>query len=46
MFGEYVAWKDQHRTSEYGTRKKVEKRVLSTVAGVPLRDLDPGTTPC
>jgi hypothetical protein len=46
LFGEYVAWKDQHRTSEYGTRKKGEKRVLSTVAGVPLRDLDAGTTPC
>ena len=36
LFGEYVtakwwpAWKDQHPTSEYGTRKKVEKRILPT----------------
>ena len=34
LLGEYVAakwwpaWKDQHPTSEYGTRKKVEKRIL------------------
>jgi hypothetical protein len=33
LFGEYVttrwwpAWKDQHPSSEYGTRKKVEKRI-------------------
>jgi len=48
-FGEYVAarwwpaWKDQHPTSEYGTRKKVEKRILPTFGDIPLGDLDPST---
>ena len=49
MFGEYVAtkwwpaWKDQHPTSEYGTRKKVEKRILPTFGNIPLGDLDAST---
>jgi integrase len=49
LFGEYVAtkwwpaWKDQHPTSEYGTRKKVEKRILPTFGDIPLRDLDAST---
>ncbi len=47
--GEYVAakwwpaWKDQHPTSEYGTRKKVEKRILPAFGNIPLGDLDPST---
>jgi hypothetical protein len=49
LFGEYVAtkwwpvWKDQHPTSEYGTRKKVEKQILPTFGDIPLGDLDPST---
>jgi integrase len=49
LLGEYVttkwwpAWKDQHPSSEYGTRKKVEKRILSTFGDIPLGDLDPST---
>src|SRR5678816_3206370 len=49
LLGEYVAtkwwpaWKDQHPTSEYGTRKKVEKRILPTFGNIPLGDLDPST---
>jgi integrase len=49
LFGEYVAtkwwpgWKDQHPTSEYGTRKKVEKRILPTFGDIPLGDLDAST---
>jgi integrase len=49
LFGEYVttrwwpAWKDQHPASEYGTRKKVEKRILSAFGDVPLGELDPST---
>jgi integrase len=49
LFGEYVAtkwwpaWKDQHPTSEYGTRKNVEKRILPTFGNMPLGDLDPST---
>ena len=49
LFGEYVAtkwwpaWKDQHPTSEYGTRKKVEKRILPTFGDIPLIDLDAST---
>ena len=49
LFGEYVAtkwwpaWKDQHPTSEYGTRKKVEKRILPTFGHLPLGDLDAST---
>ena len=50
LFGEYVAtkwwpaWKDQHPTSEYGTRKKVEKRILLANFGdIPLGDLDAST---
>jgi integrase len=49
LFGEYVAtkwwpaWKDQHPASEYGTRKKVEKRLLPTFGDIPLGDLDPST---
>jgi Phage integrase SAM-like domain len=48
-FGDYVAtkwwpaWKDQHPTSEYGTRKKVEKRILPTFGDIPLVDLDAST---
>ena len=48
-FGEYLAakwwpaWKDQHPTSEYGTRKKVEKRILPTFGDIPLIDLDAST---
>jgi integrase len=48
-FGEYVAakwwpaWKDQHPTSEYGTRKKVEKRILPAFGNIPLGELDPST---
>ena len=39
--GEYVttkwwpAWKDQHPRSEYGTRKKGEKRILPTFGDIP-----------
>jgi hypothetical protein len=49
LLGEYVttkwwpAWKDQHPTSEYGTRKKVEKRILPSFGNIPLGDLDPST---
>ena len=49
LFGEYVAtkwwpaWKDQHPTSEYGTRKKVEKRILPTFGDIPLGALDAST---
>jgi integrase len=49
LFGEYVttrwwpAWKDQHPASEYGTRKKVEKRILPTFGNLPLGELDPST---
>jgi Phage integrase SAM-like domain len=49
LLGEYVttkwwpAWKDQHPTSEYGTRKKVEKRILLAFGNIPLGDLDPST---
>src|SRR4029453_6191350 len=49
LFGQYVttkwwpAWKDQHPTSEYGTRKKVEKRILPTFGDIPLGDLDAST---
>src|SRR6266545_1865580 len=49
LFGEYIttkwwpAWKDQHPTSEYGTRKKVEKRILPTFGDIALADLDPST---
>jgi Phage integrase SAM-like domain len=49
LFGEYVtskwwpAWKDQHPASEYGTRKKVEKRILPTFGDLPLGELDPST---
>jgi hypothetical protein len=41
LVGEYVttkwwpAWKDQHPSSEYGTRKKVEKRILPTFGDIP-----------
>jgi integrase len=48
-FGEYVttkwwpAWKDQHPSSEYGTRKKVEKRILPTFGDISLGDLDATT---
>ena len=37
------AWKDQHPTSEYGTRKKLEKRILPTFGDIPLGDLDAST---
>src|SRR5215207_7440966 len=49
LCGEYVttrwwpAWKDQHPASEYGTRKKVEKRILPTFGDIPLGELDPST---
>ena len=49
LVGEYVttrwwpAWKDQHPASEYGTRKKVEKRILPTFGNLPLGELDPST---
>jgi integrase len=49
LVGEYVttrwwpAWKDQHPASEYGTRKKVEKRILPTFGDIPLSELDPST---
>jgi hypothetical protein len=49
LFGDYVAtkwwpaWKDQHPTSEYGTRKMVEKRILPTFGNIPLGDLDAST---
>jgi hypothetical protein len=48
LFGEYVAtkwwraWKDRHPTSEYGTRKKVEKRILPIFGDLPLGDLPLG----
>jgi integrase len=49
LLGEYVttkwwpAWKDQHPASEYGTRKKVEKRILPPFGNIPLSDLDLST---
>jgi hypothetical protein len=49
LFGKYVtskwwpAWKDQHPASEYGTRKKVEKRILPAFGNLPLGELDPST---
>jgi integrase len=39
----WPAWKDQHPSSEYGTRKKVEKRILPTFGDIPLGELDPST---
>jgi hypothetical protein len=48
-FGDYVAtkwWpasKDQHPTSEYGTCKKVEKRILPAFGNIPRGDLDAST---
>jgi hypothetical protein len=39
----WPAWKDQHPTSEYGTRKKVEKRILPTFGNIPLGQLDAST---
>jgi hypothetical protein len=48
-FGEYVttkwwpAWKDKHPSSEYGTGKEVEKRILPTFGDIPLGDLDAST---
>ena len=49
LFGEYVttkwwpAWKDQHPSSEYGTRKKLEKRILPTFGDIPVGELDAST---
>jgi integrase len=49
LFGQFVtakwwpAWKDQHPSSEYGTRKKVEKRILPPFGDIPLGELDPST---
>jgi len=49
LFGEYVtttwwpAWKDQHPASAYGTRKKVEKRILPAFGDLPLGELDAST---
>jgi len=49
LFGEYVtvkwwpAWKDQHPSSEYGTRKKVQKRILPVFGDLPIGDLDAST---
>jgi integrase len=49
LFGEYVttkwwpAWKDQHPSSEYGTRMKVEKRILRPFGDLPMADLDAST---
>jgi hypothetical protein len=48
LFGEYVtkwwaAWKDQHPSSEYGTKKKVEKRILPPFGDIPPGELDPST---
>ena len=49
LLGEYVAtkwwppWKDQHPSSGYGTRKKVEKRILPPFGNIPLAELDPST---
>jgi len=48
LLGEYVtakwwpAWKDQHPTSAYGT-KKIEKRILPTFGDLPLAQLDAST---
>ena len=39
----WPAWKDQHPTSEYGTRKKVEQRILPTFGDIRLSDLDAST---
>jgi integrase len=39
----WPAWKDQHPSSEYGTRKKVEKRILPVFGDIPLDGLDPST---
>ena len=49
LVGEYVttkwwpAWKDQHPSSEYGTRKKLEKRILPVFGDIPLGELDATT---
>jgi integrase len=49
LLGQYVAakwwpaWKDQHPASAYGTRKKVEKRILPAFGNIPLGELDPST---
>jgi integrase len=49
LFGEYVmtkwwpAWRDQYPSSEYGTRKKVEKRILPPFGDIPLGELDSST---
>jgi integrase len=49
LFGEYVttkwwpAWKDQRPTSEYGTRKKLEKRILPVFGDSPMGELDAST---
>jgi hypothetical protein len=39
----WPAWKDQHPSSEYGTRKKVEKRILPTFGDIPIGELDAST---
>jgi hypothetical protein len=47
LFGEYVttkwwpAWKDQHPASAYGTRKKVQTRVLPAFGDVPWASWTP-----
>jgi hypothetical protein len=49
LFGDHMttkwwpAWKDQHPSSEYGTRKKVEKRILPLFGDIRLGELDPST---
>jgi hypothetical protein len=49
LFGEYVsakwwpAWKDQHPTSEYATRKMIEKRILPVFGELPMGELDAST---
>jgi hypothetical protein len=39
----WPAWKDEHPSSEYGCRKKVEKRILPSFGDVPLGDLEATT---
>ena len=38
-----AGWKDQHPTSEYATRKMIEKRILPVFGDIPMGELDAST---
>jgi integrase len=39
----WPAWKDQHSSSEYTTRKKLGKRILPVFGDIPMGELDAST---